>query len=264
MSHSHVAVIGPYTRGKAKVVDGIVTAGVAGRAHLVLDRSGFRIGYHSAVFNDFFASDDPPLGSLLGWKRPDLGSYQPRYENAQPASRWRCLMELNVSGAQRGVARGGADLWPVLRDRRGRRRGTAPSRYPHSVWRNLDIPWTLFAPGPTGPVSTHHYEAMREGVQECQARILIEQALTDEELKAKLGADLTARCKALLLERTYLILKAVTHQQLNTWGHFTGPDRLCRQNGIAGHRWFVGSGWQARSEALYALAGEVARKLADK
>jgi hypothetical protein len=31
---------------------------------------------------------------------------------------------------------------------------------------------------------------------------------------------------------------------------------------VAGDAWFVGSGWQQRSETLYRLAGEVTRKLA--
>lgn len=30
---------------------------------------------------------------------------------------------------------------------------------------------------------------------------------------------------------------------------------------ITGHLWFVASGWQDRSEKIYSLAGEVARKL---
>ena len=33
---------------------------------------------------------------------------------------------------------------------------------------------------------------------------------------------------------------------------------------ITGHTWLVGSGWQGRSEQLFALAGEVERKLAGK
>jgi hypothetical protein len=34
--------------------------------------------------------------------------------------------------------------------------------------------------------------------------------------------------------------------------------------GVTGYKWFLGSGWQERSEKLYTLAGEVARKLAEK
>ncbi len=41
--------------------------------------------------------------------------------------------------------------------------------------------------GPTGPVASTRYEQMREGVQQCEARIAIATALTDEKLKAKVG-----------------------------------------------------------------------------
>jgi len=257
VSHSHV----PVTRNSAKNEGGVVTTGATSQGSAKVNRVGFRVGYHSAVLSCSFATNDPPLGSLQGWKRRDMGSYQPRYERLQPASRWRQLMELNVTGGQRGVARGGADLWPAVRDRRGQRQGTVAQLYPQSAWRNLDIPWYMFAPGPTGPVSTHHFEALREGIQECQARILIEEALSDETLKRKLGADLAKQCEELLVERTHSMLKATTHLQINNqWGHFTGPSPICRQSSVNGHRWFVGSGWQDRSRRLYRLAAEVTKR----
>ena len=261
VSHSHV----PVTRGSRNVTDGVVTTGATAQGNAKVNRVGFRVGYHSAVLSCTFADRDPPLGSFLGWQRPDMGLYQPRYESFQPASRWRQLMELNITGRQRGVARGGADIWSVLRDRRGRRVGNVAKRYPHSAWRNLDIPWCMFAPGPTGPVSTHYFEALREGIQECQARILIEDALTNEASRERLGEPLAKRCENLLVERTHFMLKAITHLQINNaWGHVTGPQPICRQIGVNGHRWFVASGWQERSERLYALAGIVARKLGRK
>jgi Glycoside hydrolase 123, catalytic domain/Glycoside hydrolase 123, N-terminal domain len=258
VSHSHV----PVTSNSLKHEGGVVTTGATSKGTAKVNRVGFRVGYHSAVLNNRYATDGPPLGSLQGWKRGDMGSYQPRYERLQPASRWRQLMELNITGEQRGVARGGADIWPSVRDRNGRRVGTVAQLYPQSAWRNLDIPWYMFAPGPTGPVSTHHFEALREGIQECQARILIEEALTDETRKQTLGADLARQCEELLVERTRFMLKASSHLQINNpWGHFTGPGSVCGQSGVNGHRWFVSSGWQDRSEKLYRLAAEVAKKL---
>ncbi|MBN2583611.1 MAG: hypothetical protein JXL80_11125 [Planctomycetes bacterium] len=258
VSHSHV----PVTRDGAETEDGIVVTAATSQGNAKVDRVGFRVGYHSAVLSCMFPMDGPPLGSLHGWNREDMGCYQPRYEYIQPASRWRQLMEMNITGRQRGVSRGGADFWPAVRNNRGERVGNVADRYPQSAWRNLDIPWCMFAPGPTGPVSTHHFEAVREGIQECQARILIEEALTDERLKARLGSDLAKRCEDLLVERTDFMLKALGHLQINNeWGHVTGPEPICRQIGVNGHRWFVGSDWQGRSRRLYNLAGEVSRKL---
>ncbi|HUT56875.1 MAG TPA: glycoside hydrolase domain-containing protein [Phycisphaerae bacterium] len=260
VSHSHI----PVTRDGAGTDNGIVVTAATRQGNAKVDRVGFRVGYHSAVLSDTFPMNDPPLGSLGGWSREDMGCYQPRYEYIQPASRWRVLMEMNITGRQRGVSRGGADLWSVVRDSRGRRIGNVTKRYPQSAWRNLDIPWCVFAPGPAGPVATHRFEAMREGIQECQARILVEKALTNGTLKAKLGPDLAKRCEATLVERTAFMLKAFGHLQVNNeWGHVTGPEPICRQIGVNGHRWFVGSDWQGRSRRLYSLAGEVQKRLGE-
>lgn len=262
VSHSHV----PVTRdGKQADAGGIIVTAATAQGSAKVDRVGFRVGYHSAVLMDDFADRDPPLGSLGGWTRRDLGCYQPRYEYAQPCSRWREIMEFNITGFQRGISRGGADLWAAVRDREGRRVGTVEDRYPQSAWRNLDIPWCMFAPGPIGPASTNRYEALREGIQDCQARILIEEAMGDEAKKQKLGDDLAKRCEDLLVERTAYMLKAIGHLQINNqWGHITGPEQICRQDGVFGHRWFVGSGWENRTRQLYQLAGEVSRKLGGK
>ncbi len=260
VSHSHI----PVTQGGRKLEDGrIILTGATSRGSARVDREGFRVAYHSAVFNCVFPDEArTAFGSLRGWMRSDLGAYQPRYETFQPASRWRHLMELNVAGGQRGVARGGADFWPAVRDSRGQRRGTVADRYPQSAWRNLNIPWTLLAPGRSGAAATHHFEAVREGIQECQARIRIEEALSDDALRARLGEPLARRCEELLLERTHFMLQAISHLQVNNaWGHLTGPEPLARQISVMGHRWFVGSGWQERSMRLYALAGEVERRL---
>ncbi len=254
VSHSHLPVT-----DDGRVEDELVTAGVATHGGLEVDRSGFRIGYHSSVLGTSFADTDPPLGSLQGWNRADLSAYQPRYESGQPASSWRHLMEVNITGLHRGVGRGGADYWP-LEDRRGRRNHRAFSRYVHSLWRNLNIPWSMFAPGSSGPVATGAFEALREGIQECQARIVIEEAVLDEELRSRLGDDLARRCEELLVERTHLALKAYTNQQLGAYGQVV-TRALERRPGIAGHRWFVGSGWQERTAQLYNLAGEVQRAL---
>ena len=258
VSHSHIEIGGSAEAGHPE----IIVAGVNRQGDQVVDRTGIRVGFRSAVLQCDCADDDPPLGSHLGWKRPDLATYQPRYESAQPGSRWRNLIELNVTGRQRGISRGGADFWN-LKDKRGVRSFYVTSRYPHSVWRNLNIPWCLLAPGEGGAVATHAFEAFREGRQECEARIFVEKALADPALRGRLGEALAARCEKLLTERTYFLLKACTNLQLQGL-HYTMARPIVRENSMAGHAWFVGSGWQERSAELYMLAGEVDRRLAVK
>ena len=112
------------------------------------------------------------------------------------------------------------------------------------------------APGPEGPVSTERYEMGLEGVQECEARIFIEKALTDEKLRAKLGDKFAAECQAVLDERTRCV----------AWGNEQNTNGMLHSYlpyGPLGSDWYAcGSSWQERSAKLYAAAAEAAGLLA--
>ena len=79
-------------------------------------------------------------------------------------------------------------------------------------------------PGPDGAESSARFEAMIEGLQELEARIVVEQALDREALPPELA-------------------RRATEQRAR---HFKGT-------------FAVGTNWQARSHAMYQLASEVAR-----
>jgi hypothetical protein len=81
---------------------------------------------------------------------------------------------------------------------------------------------------------------MREGLQECEARIFIEEALLDPEKSAKLGEELAERFWSLLDRR----VTALSHA-----------------SGRMGTLVFLGSGRQERTRELFELAGEVAARL---
>jgi len=226
-----------------------------------------RIGYQACVWYTRFADGVHTHGktwteeSLHGWNQEQLTVAFERNTglDAFPLTRWRQMGETNVTGGQRGMGRLGADFWRVIKDARGRRRGRVYERFPESLWMNLNIPNALLAPGPDGPVATTRFEALREGVQECEARIAIERALTDDRMRARLGPDLAGRCEALLEERMNVMWKSLSGLQLTGpgWANATGWRWI---QGVAGHNWFLASDWQARSLKLYALAGEVAKK----
>ena len=150
------------------------------------------VAYQTRVWNigHYFGKEGEKPG--YGWNRPYLMADYERHRNLNsfPPTTWRHMAEFNITGDQRGIGRIGADNWPAMRDARGNRSGTVGSRYPHSSRRNLDLFSSTFAPGPDGPVATQRFEALREGIQESEARIYIEKALTDEALLAKLGDDL--------------------------------------------------------------------------
>ena len=222
------------------------------------------LGYAANVFHVNYLADSPK-DRVYGWQRPELVVEYRRNEdlNVWPAATLRSYLELNITGTQRGAGRIGADFWPVFRDKRGQRTGRVWERYPQSQWRNLDLFSYLLAPGPAGPVATNRYEFLREGLEECEARIVLERALTDESLKAKLGPDLAQRCEALLEERSRAMIAGVACLNVGGLRVITQPTTYCL-NQPAGNAWFLSSGWQARRARLFALAGEVAAKTGGK
>jgi hypothetical protein len=145
----------------------------------------------------------------------------------------------------------------VIKDKSGNRTYRAYQRYPWSVWNNLEMCNSLLAPGPEGAVATAHFEQFREGVQHCEARVFIEQALADKLLRQKLGEELAKRCQAELDDRILSVLRGSssypTGGRLEFWEY--------GRSGEAGHAWFQSSGWRERNARLFALAGEVAAKL---
>ena len=187
----------------------------------------------------------PTSTSLKGWNRPDMLVRYNRLMNfgSAPLTTWRHWAEFCISGDQRGVGRLGADYWPVVKDG-GRDAGRRVwERYPESTWRNLGIYVALLGAAEEGPVATTRFELFREGLQEAEARIAIERALTDPALAAKLGDALVKRSQELLDER-------IARMNEN-------PAKTNRQ----WYSWTIGDGWQERSEKLYQLAAEVSAKV---
>jgi hypothetical protein len=226
--------------------------------------AGFKTGYMTSIYALSFPQD-PAKGRLYGWKNPILHAQNIRCPELEmvPGTLVRCMGEINIAGGQRGFGRLGGDYWPAIKDRNGRRAGKAYQRYPQSDWSNINLNCSLLAPGPEGAVATTRFEVLREGVQECEARIFIEGALTDEGLRSKLGQDLAALCQEVLDERTVCVQRGVANLDVNCYQYYT-PWNWMWQDGVAGHAWFQSSGWQERSAKLYTLAAEVARKLDEK
>ncbi|HUV39034.1 MAG TPA: hypothetical protein VMY39_05440, partial [Planctomycetota bacterium] len=230
---------------------------------------GAKLGYATTVFGGNVFPSDPHAGRHYGWQRKELHAYLLRNWGGNwdhfPVTSYRHLGEVNIAGNQRGIGHLGAEFWSVVKDKRGNRRGRVYQRYPEGNWRSNDICTSLLAPGADGPVTTHRYEAMREGVQECEARIFIERALTDATLRTKLGPDLARRAQELLDDRITFMMMGMSDLDIdsNTGGAATnGVSSWWNHAGVEGHKWFVASGWRERTRRLFATAGEVARRLA--
>jgi len=195
--------------------------------------------------------------ATYGWSRPDLVAIYERNSglDGYPVARWRFFAETCITGDQRGVGRIGGDFWFCIRDRHGRRAGDAASRYPEASRRNLDLYSSILAAAPEGPAASNRFEAFREGVQECEARIAIEYALMDETRRRQLGDELAARAQKHLEDRLAYMWKSLSQEPEK------GPVMWRWNPGVGGQRWFLQAGWQERSAQLYALAGEVETKV---
>jgi hypothetical protein len=133
-----------------------------------------------------------------------------------------------------------ADFWPVLTDRTGAPTRSISARFPISNWSQLNLFMQPYlAAGPQGALSTVRFEQIREGMQECEARIAVEKALLDPIRRARLGDDLARRAQALLDERTRAVICA---------------------SGELGGLWYPASNWEDRRRRLYDLAAEVEAK----
>ena len=228
------------------------------------------LGYEACVFTYTYTLN-PAKARTYGWKAPGLVAQYMRFGffNTSPGATIRGMPEINISGMQRGVGRIGGDMWSAAKDKRGARSLFVNERFPQSQWRNLDLGSALLAPGPDGAVATARFEFLREGVQECEARIVIEDALTTPAQKATLGDALAAKAQAVLDERHRAIWKGrgISDADFESHGEVVGIAADLSITGSrgkqepAGHKWFVNSGWQKRSADLYSLAGEVARAL---
>ena len=143
--------------------------------------------------------------------------------------------------------------------------GSIAARYLKSYWNNLNINIHLLARGEKAPVATARFEMMREGIQECEARIFIEHALTNKTLRGKLGDDLTQRCQEILDTRARFIRRGISTYVAS--GHYQdwamGRSTWWQAPGVFGSHWYISSGWETRVKALYDVAAEVARKTAN-
>jgi len=225
------------------------------------------VGYTTLALS-FRYTINPALARTYGWQKPVLHSQYWRSVQLHQLSLSgiRHEAECQITGEQRGLGRLGADFWYCLKDTRGRLGNTVTDRYTEAYWHNLNIYNWHLAPGPDGPVATARLELIREGLQECEARIAIESALTDPALKAGLGADLADRAQGFLDE-----------QQLNLWRAKGATDAdfvkhgsvdystyyhalLAKWKKDEGNAWFVMSGWTERVGQLYALAHAVTQQ----
>jgi len=242
---------------------------VSGR--LLVD--GMEIGVYETVYvpmtgHDGYGNLLSRSGGLLGGWDCDylrLSSAREYMSEYAPLSQWRWLAEAAVARgpapdhhrrnfASSGLCRMGADYWDIPSVEEdgswyyGGRRLIMRSFAQHwpVVYRPYS-PKAILGPGPTGPVATARSEMLREGIQECEARIAIEKALA----RGGVPPDLERRCRDLLTERIEVRFKE------GTWGDvpYQAPNP---EREVYTRLWGIAPNWQDLTARLFDLAGEVA------
>ncbi len=216
---------------------------------------GYPMGLAIALWGIGVTPVDPSAGYSFGWSNPLWLCYYPRemnlgstlVEHRVKLEKWMAAKMaytpfLSKGHGPRGLGRIGADFWVVLKDVRGRATQTLAGRYPESAWGQLNLNFCIphiLGKGKTGPLATVRSEAFREGLQEFEARVFVEKALLDDVAPGLLGDALIGRCRRALDERI----------------------RMCLHSDGEGQPWYISSDWNQRTELLFGLAAEVARKL---
>jgi len=213
------------------------------------------MGYNTTVWQAMFART--PSDRLYGWKQYPIPVAMFDRDIFKTAFRMqlvrsRLLGEMNITGKQRGFGRMSADFWPCVRNEKGHLYSIV-NRYPLSNWAQLTLRMTPYLyPGADGALSTVRFEMLREGVQECEARIFIEKALLSPASRARMGDERAARIQALLDERVGAILDSMKK----------AGDKAKAAGGVQEtSAEFADGPWQERSAKLYAAAAEVAAAL---
>jgi hypothetical protein len=183
-----------------------------------------------------------------------------------PVEMFRLFGEICIQGPYRGFGRMGLDFWPVLENEKGRKNAMAiQGRFPTSSWRQSDeMIQCIVPPGPDGALSSTKLEIMREGLQETEARIFLESTLLTR--KGALSASLAAKAQAVLDGRVKALQMTLEPQPIAGFNSQLRPfldgysfnGLLAVRHSAIFQQWFMESGWQARTEELFNVAGEVA------
>jgi hypothetical protein len=223
--------------------------------YYVVEWEGYDLGMAVSLWGIGCEPVDPTVGLGYGWQNPFWLAYYPRemsmftslVEHRIKLERWigavtRSETVYAKAAGARGLGRLGADFWKVIPDSRGQPADSLAGRYPESYWGQLNLNYGiphLLGKGKNGPVPTVRSEAFRENIQEVEARVFIEKALTGDDTRNLLGEDLARRCRQALDKRI----------------------RMCLHSEGEGLPWFISSDWARRTEELFELAAEVAKKI---
>ncbi|MBI5726101.1 MAG: hypothetical protein HZA50_19230 [Planctomycetes bacterium] len=207
-----------------------------------LNAGGLEIGYYQRPYAITVRKYPMGDGIMGGWDQAYLMCHSNRnYVLSYSAlGTYRTIPDITVMAESRGFARFGLDFWPTKGTGDTGREKNIMGRYGTNIALDWNLmrsnPRAIAAPGPDGAIPTVRFEMLREGIQETEARIFIEKAITDPKISARVPPALAKKCHEMLDERLLNLLLGERSWQC-----------------------YAGAGWQQRTAKLFNLAGEVAK-----
>ncbi len=205
---------------------------------------GWNLGYpHSTTLRNALPMFDVPLSQFR--RAPDMavttGEPQRRAMEyaAERSMHSQQIYRGNRSRHGMGIARLRVNFW---QPQRHLFEETFPTLWRANTQRILER-------GSEGPIATAQYEMLREGQQECQARIVIERALVED----RIDGDLARRSREFLAERT----RVLTNDGVFHSGAFGAGPAVDEKTVLPG----LGDNWQDMARRLFDLAGEVEERV---
>lgn len=144
-----------------------------------------------------------------------------QYREASVPLLWtmRSKHEEAILKGNQGLECVGADHFP-FKDDKGRVRGGIWSAFAQGP---ANATLALLGAGEAGLLGTERFEAMREGIQICEALVFIQKAIEE----GKLSGDLLARANRLLDDRAKAFVGCLEYQEINVGGR-----KQMRQSGV--------------------------------
>ncbi|MFW6152279.1 MAG: glycoside hydrolase domain-containing protein, partial [Verrucomicrobiota bacterium] len=252
----------PTKQAMDDICNGVKDAEWAIHSHYLCGEwQGYKMGMFIALWGISCGPADPSQGYAFGWSNPRWLAYYPRKMSLKSSlTEYRCMLEAWIGARNskwpsiatrrgpKGLGRLGADFWEVMKDSRGRARGTLAGRYPESAWGQLNLNFgvpRIFGIGKEGPVATARSEAFRSSTQEIEARVYLEKVWLDSKAPQIIGEDMVKEIRSLLDERIRVV-------------------NIAQRRGDVSRACFISSGWKDRNQRLFDLAAEVQKKYGKK
>ncbi len=212
----------------------------------------------------------PPLrgGWDLGFRRTT--SVRSVIAECSPLADYRNVIDFAVGGslqgkgerpprignAYTGITRWGMDYWHILENEQTYwARHLARGPLIHNLYRATFIK-QLMAPGPEGPAPTTRLQMMIEGLQETEARIVLERAIAG----GRLSGEILEEAERILIQRVRNRTRDGAYGRAN-YGRRNQPEEVAATYTSL---WGVAGDWHEEALNLFELAAEARQFLPDK